>query len=192
MAEVFEVIDESLSAFIEQQQMFFVATAPRSDDGLINLSPKGLNLLRVVDERTVVYADLTGSGVETVAHLKENGRVVLMFCAFDGPPRIVRLHGRGEVIERHHDDFEQLRGDFPELPGLRSFIRVNCHRISDSCGWGVPRFDFQGQRTQLTAWADHQGVEGVAKYQGEANTMSLDGLPGISSGGDQATDELTT
>ena len=182
MGKVFDAFDESLNEFIQRQQMFFVATAPLSGDGLLNLSPKGLDSLRILDGHTVAYADLVGSGIETVAHIKENGRIVLMFCAFEGPPKIVRLYGRGEVIEPTHVDFDSLRDKFPTYASLRCFIRVACERIADSCGWGVPKFDFQEQRSQLIEWAEHQGVEAVADYQREKNAASLDGLPGITSG----------
>jgi len=181
MGKVFDKIDDSLADFIGRQQMFFVASAPLSKEGKINLSPKGLDSLRILDERTVAYADLVGSGIETVAHLQENGRIVLMFCAFEGPPKIVRLHGRGEVIEPAHKDFKQLSSQFPELAGLRCrcFIRIHCDRISDSCGFGVPLFEYTGQRSQLTDWAKVKGVEALAQYQREKNAKSLDDLPGI-------------
>jgi len=145
MGKLYESIDDSLVEFIQAQKMFFVATAPLSGDGLVNVSPKGLDSFRVLDSQTVAYADLTGSGIETVAHLKENGRIVIMFCSFDQTPKILRLHGRGDVIERSHADFAQLQSLFPEYIGLRSFIRIRCERISDSCGWGVPRYEFTGQ-----------------------------------------------
>lgn len=179
MAAVFDVLDESLQEFIRRQQMFFVATAPLAAEGLINLSPKGLDTLRILDELTVAYADLTGSGVETIAHLKENGRIALMFCAFEGSPKIVRLHGRGEVIERTHADFETLQQLFPTYTGLRSFIRVHCRRISDSCGWSVPLYEFREQRQQLVAWSDKQGAEAIAEYRQTENQQSLNGLPGV-------------
>lgn len=185
MGDVYDVIDQTLSEFIQRQKVFFVATAPLSENGLVNLSPKGLDSLRILDDRTVVYLDLTGSGIETVAHLKENGRIVLMFCEFEGAPKIVRLHGRGEVIERSHEDFEKLRQCFPEFVGLRSFIRVRCDRVSDSCGWGVPRYEFKEPRSQLIAWAENKGVDGVAQYQQTANTASLDGLPGLAPSSDE-------
>jgi len=179
MGKVFDTIDDSLADFIGRQQMFFVASAPLSKEGKINLSPKGLDSLRILDNHTVAYADLVGSGIETVAHLQENGRIVLMFCAFEGPPKIVRLHGHGEVIAPAHKDFQQLRGQFPELAGLRCFIRIHCDRISDSCGFGVPLFEYTGQRSQLTDWAKVKGDEALAKYQREKNAKSLDDLPGI-------------
>ena len=180
MGRVYDTISESLKEFIQRQRMFFVATAPLSGSGLVNLSPKGLDSLRILDEHSVVYADLTGSGVETIAHLKENGRIVLMFCAFEGPPKIVRLHGRGEVIEPSHAEFPPFHATLPSYPGLRSFIRVHCHRISDSCGFGVPLYDFQRPRSQLVdSWAGKREVDAVARYQRRANATSLDGLLGV-------------
>lgn len=179
MGKTYETIDDSVKAFIERQKMFFVATAPLAANGLVNLSPKGLDSLRVLDDQTVAYADLTGSGIETVAHLKENGRIVVMFCAFAEAPKIVRLHGVGEVVERGHPEFEQLRNLFPEYTGLRSIIRVRCSRISDSCGWGVPKFSYEGERSQLLDWAEQKGADAVAHYQQEENTTSLDDLPGL-------------
>lgn len=179
MGKTYETITPELQDFISRQQMFFVATAPLAGDGLINVSPKGLDSLRVLDERTVAYADLTGSGVETIAHVKENGRIVLMFCAFEGPPNIVRLQGRGEIIEPSNPDFDHVRQLFPDYPGLRSFVRVHCDRISDSCGFAVPKYDFVEHRPQLIHWAEQQGPDGVAKYQEETNVTSLDGLPGL-------------
>lgn len=180
MAKVFDGIELPIREFIEQQKMFFVATAPLAADGHVNLSPKGLDSLRILDDRTVVYADLTGSGVETIAHLKENRRIVLMFCAFAGAPKIVRLHGVGEVIEPGHADFEQLKSHFSTLQGLRSFIRLKCERVSDSCGWGVPVMEYVEDRSQLIAWADKKGSTAISEYQQENNSQSLDGLPGVS------------
>ncbi len=179
MGKTYETIDDSIRAFIERQKMFFVATAPLAADGLVNLSPKGLDSLRVLDDQSVAYADLTGSGIETIAHLKENDRIVVMFCAFEGAPKIVRLHGVGEVVEPAHPEFEQLRSLFPEYTGLRSIIRVQCSRISDSCGWGVPTYGYEGERSQLLDWAVQKGAGGVALYQQEVNATSLDGLPGL-------------
>ena len=180
MGRVHEVIDEKLAAFIRRQQMFFVATAPLSADGHVNLSPKGLDSFRVLDGRTVAYLALVGSGVETIAHLKENGRITIMFCAFSGPPKIVRLHGRGEAIEPNHSEFDAVSSQFPDHPGVRSVIRVRCERVSDSCGFGVPLYRFEGHRPQLTDWAERQGPEKLAEYQRKKNAVSLDGLPGVS------------
>ena len=180
MGKVFDSIDEGLARFIEKQQMFFVATAPRSDDGLVNLSPKGIDdTFAILGPTTVAYLDLTGSGVETVAHVRENGRITLLFCAFEGPPRLVRIHGTGEAIEPHMDGFAELARHFGEYPSTRSIIRVEAKRISDSCGFGVPLYSFQGQRGHLTDWATAKGLDGVEDYQRERNATSLDGLPGV-------------
>lgn len=180
MGKIYDTIDELMKNFVERQQVFFVATAPLSHEAHINLSPKGLNSFRILDGRTVAFADLVGSGIETVAHLKENGRIVLMFCAFEGPPKIVRLHGRGEVIEPAHAEFESLRARFPDQVGLRTIIRVHCTRISDSCGFGVPLYEYRGQRTQLLEWADRKGIENLSEYQTQNNARSIDGLLGVS------------
>ena len=179
MGKTYDKIDQKITDFIQRQKMFFVATAPLADDGHINLSPKGLDAFRILDPHTVAYADLVGSGIETVAHLRENGRIVLMFCAFSGAPMILRLHGQGEVVQPSHDEFEQLSPSFTNLPGLRSIIRVTCSRISDSCGFGVPLLDFRGERTQLVEWAEKKGANGLLEYQQRANVRSIDGLPGI-------------
>lgn len=180
MGKTYETIDEKLAAWIREQQMFFVSTAPLAGDGLVNCSPKGgAGTFTLLDERTVAYLDFTGSGVETIAHLKENGRIVIMFCAFTGPANIVRFHGKGEVIEQHHADFPALRARFPDYPGVRSIIRVNVERVSDSCGYGVPRYEYLGQRDTLQKHAEHLGPEGVRDYQINRNRQSLDGLPGV-------------
>ena len=173
MGKVFEEIDDALAVFIREQQMFFVATAPLAGDGLLNLSPKGLDSFRV---------DLTGSGVETIAHLRQNGRIVFMFCAFEGRPRILRLYGKGEVVEPGDEEFDALRAEFPELPGTRSIIRASIRRIADSCGWGVPQYAFQGERDQLVRFAEQLGPEKVRAAQLGVNARSLDGLPGVRTG----------
>jgi pyridoxamine 5'-phosphate oxidase-like protein len=179
MGKIYNAIDEKLSAWLSAQKIFFVATAPSSQQGHVNCSPKDGGSFHILDERTVVYLDLTGSGVETIAHVKENGRIVLMFCAFTGAPNIVRLHGRGEIIEPHHSDFTMLRARFGDCPGLRSFIRVSLTRISTSCGFGVPLYEYRGDRNQLTAWAEHKGEEKIFEYQQKNNAASIDGLDGV-------------
>lgn len=179
MAQVFERIDPALTAWIKAQHIFFVASAPSGGDGLINCSPKGLDSLRVLDPTTLAYLDLTGSGVETIAHLKDNGRIVIMFCAFDGPPRIVRLHGRGETIAPTDDRFAALVTQFPPRPGIRSVIRIAVTRISDSCGYGVPLMDFRADREAMEKWAEKKGSDGIVQYQKDKNAHSLDGLPGV-------------
>lgn len=182
MAKVHAALDATLTEFIRRQHVFFVATAPLAGDGLLNLSPKGLTGFAVLGPHEVAYLDLTGSGVETIAHLRENGRIVVMFCAFEGPPRILRLQGRGEVLEPSHPDFATLRARFPELPGVRSIIRVQVERIADSCGYGVPRYVYEGERTQLVEWAERKGPDGVVAYRAENNVRSIDGLPGLGRG----------
>jgi hypothetical protein len=170
-------IDSDLRSFIEAQRLFFVATAPLAVSGHVNLSPKGLDTLRILDDRTVAYLDYVGSGAETIAHLRENGRIVVMFCAFSGPPKIVRLHGRGEVLEPQHAEFATLRGLFPPEPVGRAVIRIHAERISVSCGFGVPMYEFVAERDQLPRWCERKGEEAVRRYQIEKNASSLDGLP---------------
>lgn len=179
MGKLFESIDETLAEFIRAQQMFFVATAPLAADGLVNLSPKGLDCFRILGPLEVAYLDLTGSGIETVAHLRENGRIVFMFCAFEGRPRILRLHARGEALEPGDAEFERLRPEFPEVAGVRAIVRADVRRIADSCGWGVPRYRFEGQRDQLVRYGEQLGPEKIREYQVESNRASIDGLPGL-------------
>ena len=166
---------------IDNPQLF-VATAPLKPDGLINLSPKGLDTFAVLDDKTVAYLDMTGSGVETIAHLKENGRIVIMFCAFAGPPRIVRLHGRGRVVLPGDGDWEELAARFPPRPGARSIITVALDRVSDSCGFGVPFMGYEGERGQLTEWAGRKTEDELVEYQAKKNAYSIDGLPGLPGG----------
>lgn len=177
MGKTHDVIDERLEVFLAAQRVFFVASAPLSADGHVNVSPKGLDSFRVLRAREVAYLDLTGSGVETIAHVRENGRLVLMFCAFDGRPRIVRLHGRAQVLERGTAAFDGLLPRFPSHIGTRSIIRMDVHRIAESCGHGVPLLDHRADRTQLTDWAERKGD--LRAYRREKNRESIDGLLGI-------------
>lgn len=180
MGKVFATIDDRWQNWMAQQKMFFVSTAPVSADGFINCSPKGLDSFRVIDELTVAYIDLAGSGIETVAHLKENGRITIMFCAFDGPPKILRLYGTGEVLEKGTAAFEALAHQFPHYEGARSIIRVKVSRIQDACGFSVPTYKYEGERDTLLKWAEKKGgAEGVKEYINLRNKESLDGLPGI-------------
>ena len=180
MARELDAVDDRVARFLAAQHVFFVATAPRADDGHLNLSPKGLSgTFAVLDPRTVAYLDLTGSGVETIAHLRENGRIVVMFCAFEGPPRIVRLHGRGEAVLPGDEGFDDLVARFPTRPGIRSVVRVDVQRVADSCGFGVPVLRFERERSQLDEWAERKGADGIARYQADKNTQSIDGLPGL-------------
>ena len=170
-------VDAAAREFISGQRLFFVATAPLSAEGLINLSPKGLDTLRILGPSRVAYLDYTGSGVETIAHVRENGRIVVMFCAFAGPPRIVRLHGTAEVLPA--DDPIAARFDPPEH-AVRSVIRIDVERIADSCGYGVPLMQFEGTRTQQAAWQDTMIRNGgFDDYIAEKNALSIDGLPGV-------------
>jgi hypothetical protein len=173
-------IDQRLKDFIESQHVFFVATAPLGPGGHVNVSPKGIEALRVLGPTEVAYADYPGSGVETIAHLRENGRIVIMLCAFTGPPRVVRLHGRGIAIEPPDPGFEELRFQLgPEAMPTRSIIRVEVERVSDSCGFGVPLYEFREQRTQLARWAEKKGAAGIRDYQRSKNARSIDGLAGL-------------
>jgi hypothetical protein len=178
MGLLFE-IDSNLQNFILAQPMFFVSTAPLASDGHINLSPKGLDSFRILGPKQVAYLDLTGSGVETIAHLKENGRIVLMFSAFQGPPRILRLHGHGRVIEPHNSNFAALAAHFPAYESVRSIIVVDVTRVADSCGYGVPLMKYEGERKQLFAWAEKKGPAGLEAYRKQKNSRSIDRLPGL-------------
>ena len=179
MGKVRTTLDEAATRFILEQPMFFVASAPLEASGHVNVSPKGLNSFCILGPGTVAYLDLTGSGVETIAHIKENGRVVLMFCAFQGVPNILRLHGRGRVVEPHNPEFGALAAKFPAYDSTRSIIVVELTRISDSCGYGVPLMKYEGERPQLFAWARKKGPDGLETYRREKNRRSVDGLPGL-------------
>jgi len=180
MGKEFSIIDKDLAAWVGKQQMFFVATAPLAADGLVNCSPKGRDTLRIIGPAEVAYLDLGGSGIETVAHIKQNGRIVVMLCAFEGPPRIVRFHGRGEVLEPGMAGFDALLQVFPPPPSpARSLIRIQVERISDSCGFGVPRYAYQGQRSSIENYVRDKRPEELEAYKAEHNRKSLDGLPGL-------------
>ena len=180
MGKTYDEITPKLREFIEAQKMFFVASAPLAGDGLVNLSPKGYDTLRILDERRVAYLDLGGSGIETVAHLRENGRMVMMWCAFDGRPYIVRVHGRGTVHEKGSSGFAEHAHLFPELPGARSIIVLEAQRVSDSCGFAVPRYEYVEDRDTLLRYAEQLPPEKARDYRLEHNSRSLDGLPGLS------------
>ena len=179
MGKVYSAIDDSVRQFIEGQPMFFVGSAPLDPAGHVNVSPKGLDTFRILGPSTVAYLDLTGSGIETVSHVKENGRIVLMFCNFQGPPKIMRLYGHGRVIETDDAEFPSLAAHFPAYEGTRSIILIEISRIADSCGFGVPLLKFEAQRTQLSAWSHKLGAEGLDAYRREKNQRSIDGIPGI-------------
>lgn len=166
MGKLFDSIDMELAEWIREQPLFFVATAP-SEGGHVNVSPKGpIEAFRIVDGQTVEYDDHVGSGAETAAHIRENGRVCIMFCAFAGPPRILRLHGTGEVVPATDAG-----------KGVRSVIRAHVERIADSCGFGVPLMEFVATRPQREGWLERKGEQGIRDYVRERNAASIDGLP---------------
>jgi hypothetical protein len=171
-------ITDDLRAFIDKQHMFFVASAPLAADGHVNLSPKGLDTFRVVDDHTVAWIDFVGSGAETMAHTRENGRLTVMFCALQGPPKILRLYGRGVVHPVGSAGCAALLPRFaPDLVGVRSVVELVVQRVSTSCGYGVPRYSYEGERRQLIDWADKKGQAGLGKYVHDKNHVSIDGLP---------------
>jgi hypothetical protein len=189
MGRQYDTIDDRLSTWIAHQSLFFVGTAPLAGDGHVNVSPKGpIGSLRVLDPTTVAYLDIIGSGAETLAHVRENGRIVVMLCSFEGPPRIVRLHGRGEVLLPDHDDYATVMAaaDFedPAVPAAwRSVVRVEISRIAESCGYGVPLLSYEGERPHSAAWARKKlrlgGQQALADYVAEKNARSIDGLPAV-------------
>jgi hypothetical protein len=168
-----------LRRIVEAQHVFFVATAPSGDGGHVNVSPKGMDAFRVLDERTVAYLDLTGSGAETIAHVRQNGRITIMCCTFEGKPDIIRLYGTGRVVVPGDDGFDELVGRFPAYPGVRSVIVVGLERVSASCGFGVPLYAYAGERTRLVEWAEAKGPDGIADYWAAKNATSIDGLAAL-------------
>jgi hypothetical protein len=179
MGKTYNEITPDLLKWIKKQKVFFVGTAPLSGEGHINVSPKGLDSFRVLDEHTVAYQDLTGSGIETIAHLQENGRIVIMFVGFEGPPKIVRLHGRGEPVMPEHPDFATLEKFFADHPGTRAYIRITLDRISDSCGYSIPLYEYKGDRDVLDKWTAAKGPDGMIEYRQVKNQQSIDGLKGL-------------
>jgi hypothetical protein len=176
MGKVVECITEELQAFIEAQPLFFVATAPLSPAGHVNLSPKGLDCFRVLSRSRIAYLDLTGSGNETAAHLQENARITFMFCAFEGPPRILRLYGIGGLVLPGQTQWAELAALFPEYPGVRQIVVADVERVQTSCGFAVPLMEYVGQRDTLLRWAEARGDD-LRRYRQEKNARSMDGLP---------------
>jgi len=189
LARVFDGVDARLAEWIAAQALFFVASAPLSEAGHVNVSPKGpIGTLRILDEHTAAYLDMVGSGAETIAHLRENGRLVIMLCAFSGPPRIVRLHGRGEVVpaadERYAALYEECAFEETGVAAARrAIVRLEIDRVADSCGYGVPLMAYEAQRPHAEAWALKRlrtgGPAALRDYQREKNSISLDGLPAL-------------
>jgi Pyridoxamine 5'-phosphate oxidase len=189
MGKIYDRIDDHLRDWIARQALFFVGTAPSGDGGHVNVSPKGpIGTLRVLDDATVAYLDFVGSGAETIAHLRANGRIVVMLCAFEGPPRILRLHGSGRAVFASDPGFDELAGrcefDEPAAPeARRAIVVVDVQRIADSCGYGVPLMAYEGERPHADAWAAKRlrvhGPDALLDYQREKNTASIDGLPAV-------------
>ena len=185
MATVYERIEPRMARWIGEQPVFFVGTAPLGGDGLVNVSPKGLRgTFGVLDEHTFAYVDMTASGIETTAHLRENGRICVMFCSFDGSPNVVRLHGRGRVVTRGEPGFDDALAPFAmglasRRTEARGVVTVDVTRVSDACGYAVPRMELTADRELLDSWAERKTPEKLRAYRAEKNEHSLDGLPGL-------------
>lgn len=175
MAKFYDSLSSKLMEFIERQHIFFTASA--TTDSRINLSPKGMDTLRVINAQTVAYLDVTGSGNETAAHLRHDGRLTLMFCSFDDAPLILRLYGRGFVVPQGSEDWEEWLSHFEPLPGTRQIVGLNIETVQTSCGYGVPEYDFRSDRPKLNQWAEKKGDDGIRQYWQDKNQVSIDGLP---------------
>ena len=179
MGKEYQEITSDIERWLDRQRVYFVATAPLSGDGRINCSPKGMDSFRVRGPREIVYADIGGSGIETVAHLKENSRIVIMLCAFEGPPKIFRFYGQGRSVEPHDPEFESLMEAFTDLPTVRNIVVVDVDCIRDSCGYGVPLYEFRAERDSLRNWCNNKTPAELLEYRKQNNATSLDGLPGL-------------
>ncbi len=184
MGKTFEALNDSHVEFILRQKIFFVATAPLSSSGSVNLSPKGYDSIRILDAHTIAWIDLGGSGIETHAHLNENGRITLMFCAFDGAASILRIYGRGQAVAIDTPGFAELKALFPAFDRARAIIKISIDKVADSCGWGVPFFDFKGEREQLHRHLEHKPLDEWKERRYQTNALSIDGLPGLVRGGE--------
>ena len=170
-------INDDHKAFIQHQHLFFVATAPFDEEGHINLSPKGFDCFRVLSPTSVGYLDIIGSGNETSAHLLENGRITFMFCAFDGPPKILRLYGKGRTVLPGDREWDELSKHFTILPATRQIIVADIYKVKSSCGFGIPLYDYKEGRDHAFKWAEKKGEDGLEEYKKEKNMVSMDGLP---------------
>ena len=175
MAKFYDKIPTRIANFIKQQKMFFVATAPK--EGRINLSPKGMDSFAIINENKVAWLNVTGSGNETSAHVLENGKMTIMFCAFEGAPNIVRLYGKAEEITPEDTEWEALYKLFTPLPGARQIFLMTVNTAQTSCGMSIPFYEYKGEREQLNAWAKEKGEEGVKQYWKDKNMESIDGKP---------------
>jgi hypothetical protein len=179
MGKTHSEITDSIKEWVDHQQMFFVASAPLSGEGHINCSPKGIDSLRIIGPNEVVYQDLTGSGIETIAHVQENSRILIMLCSFTGPPQIVRFHGIGSVHKVGTQGFNEFGQFFNHRIDCRAYISVEVTRVSTSCGYSVPLYEYVGQRDVLDKWAEKKGPDGLVEYRKFKNSLSIDGLPGF-------------
>ncbi|MEQ1755071.1 MAG: pyridoxamine 5'-phosphate oxidase family protein [Micropepsaceae bacterium] len=179
MSAVHSELDEKLISFISKQKMFFVATAPLSADGHVNVSPKGYDSFRIIGPKRVAYLDLGGSGIETVAHARENRRITIMFCAFEGPALILRLYGKASVMQFDEPGYAEELAKFPGFQRARNIIFIDVERIADSCGWGVPFYEFKETREQLKRAIEHRTEEEWTERRYVANAESIDGLTGL-------------
>jgi len=179
MGDRFSTLSPELAQWWKQQALFFVATAPSGAGGHVNLSPKGLDTFRVLADDRVAYLDLTGSGVETIAHVRDNGRITIMACAFSGNPRISRIYGRGTVHPVGSPEYAELAPEFTDVPGARAIIDVAIERVTTSCGYAVPTMDLVDDRDRLIEWAKAKGDDGLVDYWANKNAVSIDGLPGL-------------
>jgi hypothetical protein len=180
MGRIYDTVDDELAAWLHAQPVFFVGTAPTGPGGHVNVSPKGYDTFRVLGPTTIAYLDLTGSGIETVAHLADNGRITLLFCAFSGPPKLVRLQGTGHAVVHGDERFDELASRFPPMEGARAVVVAELDRIATSCGYSVPFMELVDERPTLHEWTERRGPEGVLAYRAERNVTSIDGLPGLS------------
>lgn len=175
MSKFYTKITSKLQKFIEAQKIFFVATAPNS--GRINLSPKGMDSFRIMDENRVLWLNVTGSGNETAAHLLENERITIMFCSFEKAPNILRLYGKGKEIKPKDTNWNDVISLFPETPGTRQIFEIIIESAQTSCGMSIPFFEYKGERNELNDWATAKGKEGIENYWENKNQTSIDGLP---------------
>ena len=177
MAKFYSELTPELERFIAKQQIFFTGSAPSDGTGRVNVSPKGIDSFRCLDSNTVAYLDLTGSGNETAAHMQNNGRLTIMMCSFSGKPLILRLYGRGRIVRPQDPDWTSFFPPFEDIPGQRQIVVLAIDSIQTSCGYGVPKYDFQQHRNELIDWADRKGDDGLERYRQQKNQVSIDGLP---------------
>lgn len=175
MSKFYTKITQKLQDFMEAQKIFFVATAPNS--GRINLSPKGMDSFRILEENRVIWLNVTGSGNETAAHLNENERITIMFCSFEKTPNILRLYGKGKEIKEGNASWDELISFFPKTPGTRQIFDITIESAQTSCGMSIPFFEYKGERNDLNDWAQSKGKEGIKNYWKDKNQTSIDGLP---------------